>query len=384
MKVGQVTFCGNNYGSVLQCYATQQVLKKRNIECVLLTRREKGIRRIMQSVEFRSDMLWKMLRYPKYFSTFCDSLQNLKALHEERSLTTASGAAIDSFIHSRILSKAYSWKDLKRNSRDGDYAFFLSGSDQIWSANWFITNRLWFLRFCPKEKRVAWMPSFGGETLAEYNQPIYTKYICEYAHLSVREEAGRRILEDLLHIQVPVLGDPVFLQTGNEWRGMAKKNIRSKPYILMFFLDRPSDLALKQAQMLQRTVDADVVYFAYDYKDSNAELLEGGPESFLGLVDEAAVVLTDSFHACAFSVIMHTPFYAFARNSQSGAKQMSRIQNLMETFSLESHYITDEENLVHKLQSFSEKQVDDKLTQIREGILEYLDMLLHNYTLIGE
>lgn len=384
MKVGQVTYCGNNYGSVLQCYATQQELEKRNIPCILMTRKETGIGRVMQSLEFRIDMLWKMLRYRRYFSFFCESLRKLKLAKNENSFSEGAQKAIDAFIQTNIRRQSCSWKEMKRISHGDEFSFFLSGSDQIWSAQWFITNRLWFLRFCPKEKRVAWMPSFGGEKLAEYNLSAYKKYISEYAYLSVREESGKQIIEDLLRIKVPVFADPVFLRDGDEWREIAAKNVRSSEYILMFFLDKPSELAMKQAKILQSKTNAEILYFAYYYFDPNGQFMAGGPEQFLGLIDGAVAVLTDSFHACGFSAILNTPFYAFARNSQSGAKQMSRIQNLLEKLALADRYITKESDCVQKLNPLPKKQVEDKLRQMRGQILGYLDMLLCHYSNKGE
>ena len=131
--------------------------------------------------------MWKTLRYPQYRKVFQECLQVLQSSDGREGLQKDAITAIDTFIRTHIHQEKLSWAQMKK-ARSREYAFFISGSDQIWSAQWFITNRLWFLRFCPRKKRVAWMPSFGGDELAEYNRSAYKRYIGRYANLSVREE----------------------------------------------------------------------------------------------------------------------------------------------------------------------------------------------------
>ena len=376
MKVGQITYCGNNYGSVLQCLATQTELKKHGLECVLLTRSEIGLGRVFQTLEFRLNRTWKMLRYPQHRQVFHECLQALKPNTGEDGLQEDAVAAINYFIQTNIRQEVLSWSQMRQKARSRDYAFFLSGSDQIWSAHWFITNRLWFLRFAPRQKRVAWMPSFGGEKLAEYNRTSYKKYIAQYASLSVREESGAVIVKDLLGISVPVLSDPVFLLSAEDWRSVSTGKERKNPYILMFFLEKPSQIALKQAQLLQEKNGYDIVYFSYRYNDCEGSFLSGGPEQFLYMIDHAQGVLTDSFHACAFSSIFSTPFYAFARSGTNGSRQMVRVKNLLNTLSMPQRYIESENSCRSAIIPIPQESVQNKLEDMRLRIQNYLNEVL--------
>ncbi len=379
MKVLQVTYCGGNYGSVLQCYATQTAFKANGAECVLVARSEKGISRVLQTLEFRANMIGKMLRFPGYARVAKQQTQALNDHRAKKGMCDEARQAVDRFIDQRINRKCYSWKELKRIAGSDTCDFCISGSDQIWSADWFVTNRIWFLRFCPQEKRVAWMPSFGAEQLAVYNRADYAKYISQYARLSVREEVGAKIIKDLIGISVPVLADPVFMLQANEWRNLAVGETRVKPYILMFFLHQPSALAMHQLEQIKNTIDCDLVYFSYDHHDPNGEFVYGGPEQFLWMLDHAAVVLTDSFHACAFSAILHTPFYVFDRSDACGARQMSRVVSLLDTLRMQERYIQSAEDYVSTALPASWEKVDEKLACIREGINGYLESILRDY-----
>ena len=53
---------------------------------------------------------------------------------------------------------------------------------------------------------------------------------------------------------------------------------------------------------------------------------------------QTKIVLTDSFHACVFSILFNKPFLVYKRYSSEG-DMMSRIKTLLETFKLERKYV---------------------------------------------
>jgi len=208
---------------------------------------------------------------------------------------------------------------------------------------------------------------------------MYARYISKYEWLSVREEADTKIIGDLLHISVPALGDPVFLLRAEDWRKISVGETRGKPYIMMFFLDKPSSIAVKQAKLLQEKTGYEIVYFSYRYRDCAGEFLAGGPEQFLHMIDHAQVVLTDSFHGCVFSSILNTPFYAFSRNSIIGAKQMGRVKNLLKKLAMPERYIDTENQCLCAIEPIRQDLVQNKLEDMRNQIRCYLDRVLRYY-----
>ena len=55
-----------------------------------------------------------------------------------------------------------------------------------------------------------------------------------------------------------------------------------------------------------------------------------GPLEFIHLVENAELVITDSFHAVVFSLIMQTPFVVFPRPVVGGNDMNSRITDLLD------------------------------------------------------
>ena len=66
-----------------------------------------------------------------------------------------------------------------------------------------------------------------------------------------------------------------------------------------------------------------------------------GPREFIGLIKNAEFVITDSFHACVFSMIFEIPFAVFERNKIGEKGNMnSRIYDFLEEFHLENQLVT--------------------------------------------
>ena len=69
-----------------------------------------------------------------------------------------------------------------------------------------------------------------------------------------------------------------------------------------------------------------------------------GPREFLGLIQNAECVITDSFHACVFSMIFQTPFVVLERDKAGTKGNMnSRIYDFLEEYHLENQLVTEQE-----------------------------------------
>lgn len=378
-KIGQVTFCGSNYGSVLQCYATQQFWSELGYKCVLLKRRENGFYRFLQSCEFKKEQIYKYLRYPKYKSTF-DSMLNIARNNTAcDALMPESIEQINNFIDKNINSIEYSYKELKRIARTDSYKLFLSGSDQIWSGTWFVTNKMYFLRFSPRAKRVAWSPSFGGENIAEYNKPLFKKYINGYKYLSVREESGAKLIKELTGKPTRILFDPVILLPRKKWEELCTPKICKDKYILLFFLDKPSPTTIGMIERIKKHLSCKLIMFSYTYekpKKTGTLEVSGGPGDFLGIIQNAEFVITDSFHASLFSIIFNKPFWVFRRNMSGLDTQTARIDNLLKNFDMSARLITAPRDVSENDFLMNPFSIEQKIKEYRDNTLNYVSTIL--------
>ena len=105
---------------------------------------------------------------------------------------------------------------------------------------------------------------------------------------------------------------------------------------------------------------------------------ESGPREFLGIIKNAELVITDSFHACVFSMIFETPFVVFERNKASEKGNMnSRIYGFLEEYHLESQLVSEEQlEAINAVPNVDYTYAHDHWNIRRKESLEYLECAL--------
>lgn len=103
-------------------------------------------------------------------------------------------------------------------------------------------------------------------------------------------------------------------------------------------------------------------------------MLSGGPAEFVGLIRNASMVITDSFHAAVFSLIYHRPFAVLPRFAADGSTTMgSRLTDFLTEYALLGQlFTTDALSLLHAFPEIDFSQADAVLSRRREESLAYL------------
>ena len=373
-KIGLVTFHDFNYGSALQCFATQKYLGLKGFDCEIIERKPPRVR-ILGYISTAWSLFSLCLLNPKSFRII------LSIFTSERRgalrITDKSESLITGFNDSFLNVVNYSYSKLKREARKKHFLLFLSGSDQVWKANRINLYNHYFLRFAPKYKRVSWAASFGGGVIAPYNKKRYAKFIKEYYAISVREPSAVKMVKQLSNRDATCLADPVILHNKDMWRELYKKNANTlnqgNKYILYFFLDHPSVLAIDSTMQLAQQTGYRVVSFGYMQKNIENHI-DGGPWEFLSMIDGAEYVMTDSFHTTVFALLFHKNFYVFDRQYVHKQSQSSRITDLLALLNLSDRYNTihiDNNNINYSL-------VDEVLSTYRQEYDNFCKQIFRN------
>lgn len=259
------------------------------------------------------------------------------------------------------------------------YDCFICGSDQIWNPIGWQTTL--FLDFVPKEKnKIAYAASIARDNLTKEELEFIRKYIDDFSAISVREKNSADLLNNKypeLHVQY--MPDPVFLLKESEWENIIQRRKNSEKFIFAYFLgDENSnrEKALKYAEEIGIKIvfAAYLGYFQFDWDKEHPNQLSNvmGVEDFLDNIANASLVLTDSFHAAAFSIILRTPFYVMPRFNEGDSESMnSRICTLMEDFDLQDRYT----NTLRPIYEWSSKElnnISDNLKRLREKGINFL------------
>lgn len=293
MKVALITLHAiKNYGSVLQTLATQEIFKEYGCDVKLIN-------------YIREDSLDKNLLHTWCGSNPVKQIAMLPTLMKWKSV-------FNKFItqHFDLTEHVYTYpEDFKKYPIDAD--IFCTGSDQVWNTGWNggIIKSL-FLDFVPDKKfRFAYAASFGKKTLAENEVKETKELIAKYNFISVREDYAKTMLQDYYGYKNAVhVVDPTLAYDGNFWRKYAPKSKIKGDYILIYNLNRSKEFDDYAIELSKRT--GLPIYFLcrrYDqFVRPGKSILVPEVFEFITLIDNAKYVLTDSFHATAFSLNLNT------------------------------------------------------------------------------
>lgn len=357
-KIGVVTLNGYfNYGNRLQNYALQETLKQLEfkVETIWIGKSDK------QGND--KSIFAKILKDPKILLRKAYKELYLNPLNKKRQMR------FKEFSRKYINETNYKISDDYLPKQLCDFDFFVTGSDQVWNPYFTNSSSLYFLTFVPNYKRIAYAPSFGVSELPEFCKDDFSKWLSEMGSLSVREDAGARIIKKLTDRDAEVVADPTLLLTKTEWLSVAKpaSNKPKEEYLLTYFLGA-----------IPREIKQNINNYAKKYKLKIIDLAQPkvkkfyltDPAEFLDFINSATLFFTDSFHGTVFSILFETPFVITDRKS-SIPSMNSRIQTLLSTYKFENRHISRiNEN---ELFDMDFTQVETILTGQRKKAISYLE-----------
>lgn len=367
MKVSIITLHNvSNYGSALQTYATQKVFE--NLECkaefVDYCRPNNtiysSVERILNSRKFKKyKKVWNM---NKLAYNLAYHIIKFYLLHKKNPITD--------FVKSNVNltpNMYYSVEELKNNPPQADV--YVTGSDQVWNSIW--NNGIdtaFFLEYAPANKRrIAFSSSIGRTTLDEEEVIITKQLLRKYDFISIRERSGVELLDKMGIKSVEIL-DPTLMIDGDRWRSVAEyKNINSEDYLLIYQLN-PNVYMDEYAKKLANLKEWKIIRIGYspsDKKRIGKCVMKPSVPRFLGYINNAKCVLTDSFHATAFSLNLGVDFITVLP-----PKFHTRIDNILSLTKTKHRLLKDytDFNLVNK--KIDKAQVKEVLEKEREeGII---------------
>ena len=293
-RIGVMTFLHNdNFGSSLQAYALQRVLREMGHEC--------------EHIDYLPDDREKLRNLIKSGNSIRLVLEGMRKKRVKAGQAGArqKSSAIPEFYKRRMKMspRCRNGKELKKIS--GRYDILLCGSDQIWNPVWM--NPAYFLNFSGNQQRIAYAASLGVSRLDSGKKAgMIRRLLHGFDAVSVREEEGADLLENITGSRPEVMPDPVCLLRKEDWEEIAGEKPSEDPYLVCYFIGENPEYWEKARRISReknlRMLTIPVTEESYQ---NGGELLDGiGPEAFLGAIRGADTVLTDSFHALAFSAIL--------------------------------------------------------------------------------
>jgi hypothetical protein len=346
-KIGIITyFYYYNYGTMLQGYALQKVMERLgngeySSEIIDCRFGEKNL----------SFWYYFKIRVRRFFIYFTQ-IKRVIAVFKKRDLTNAKyknenaqkQRLFDDFVRECCTMSEQTYnqsRDLYPNPPL--YDIYVTGSDQTWSPKVGLRDSL-FLGFAPKNKvKAAYAPSIGVAAYSPEEEQYVREHLKDYQFVSCREKHGAEILQNLSLVSVETVLDPTLLMRAEEWRRIAVKPETPEKYILCYFIGERTYYR-DFAKQLSCQLELPLVYIPGSNTDMTSEnnlVWRSGPREFLGLIDNAEVVLTDSFHGTIFSINFGKNFYSFIKHEGAKAMDNMRIIDILGRLGLAERLMTE-------------------------------------------
>lgn len=367
-KKGILTFhAAYNYGSCLQAYALQTLLKKNNINFEIINFRpynQHGMYNLLNLRYFNKGVLIK-------------NIYNL--LHFKKII--GRNKKYDSFIHNFYSLSDEKYLDEKDLSKIiNNYDTIICGSDQIWnlSDSTFDRSLAYFLELDAKfiGKAIAYAPSFGDtiNNIIE-NKMFDIKYLKKFNYLSFREKDVVKIMKKMGFDSTLVL-DPTLLLDKNDWEKLIGPPIVNKPYIFYYSLNC-KDYSMNFVKKISKETGLPIITSFMHPRESFKKIKiygNSGPLEFLNLLYYSTLVCSNSFHGTVFSIIFEKNFYAiFDEDDKKNIVRENRKASLLEELGLSNH-ISSISNYVslNEIENTNYFNVKIKLNKLRKNSREYL------------
>lgn len=318
-RIGILTFhfSKNNFGAVLQTYASYSILKKIGYSPV-----------VINLLPHKNNTSFSYL-ISKLISSIINRSNNFDRFRKK---------------YLTLTKKVYSYEDCKKLNQSID-AFYV-GSDQIWRPS-MAGKRLfrYFLDFADETKlKISYAASFGSSSWegTEKEKQTVANLLKRFSAISVREDVGVELCRNEFSVKAKHVLDPTLLLTQNDLEVIESVQINKlkagQKYVGFYLLDD-----VKGSEKIPELIRTQLKMEAFNLYGENRKLpgrtvfQYGTVGRWLSGMKNSILVVTDSFHCIIFSIIYRRDFVCL-KNEKKGA---SRIISLLSALNLEDRYLTE-------------------------------------------
>lgn len=316
MKIGIITYhCSYNYGAQLQAYALCKFLRNQGYDAEIIDCNTIGKGAIFS---------WSFVSLRSAIGSLRNNILSLVSERKRHRL-------FDEFAQQMIKHSESCYSKAELNEVCKKYDYIITGSDQVWHPMICEGNTIFFLDLpIDNSRKIAYAPSFGVSDYTSIEVAKYMPLIAQIGHLSVREEAGKKMIRKYIGRDVPVVLDPTLLLDRRDWDIIAKPSKYTKYLLYFSILDEPigTDQMVRDIAYAKglRIVRIGTVRDITKHSFINARA--NGPQQFLGLIREADFIVTTSFHGCVFSILYRKQFLCVLNDNDRNSRMETLLGNL--------------------------------------------------------
>lgn len=358
MRVGIVTLYNNNlnYGALLQAYALKNTIDKLGHETAVVDYPFMQSQARFQKPSFNLKALFhprKLAGYILYVSISKEKEDRIKKTEK---------FAKENF---NLTSLCCTSKEIDNLNLD----VHICGSDQIWNPE--ITNGLKVAFFGGEGKayKVSYAASVGElDQLKKYKEE-FVNLLDRMDVISVREYDLLKYIKTNTNFNVTQVLDPSLLLQKEDYEMILKKPGGVEPYLLIYSLDRDIRM-LKLAHKIAKERGLQVIEIAISKTPfcGHKQIFSADPAEFLGWIEQASFVVTNSFHGTAFSIVFRKKFLVIKHKTRG-----ARMESLLDKLKLRDRLVENPNDFKYtNIPDIVYQNVDDILCELRTTSLDFI------------
>ncbi len=352
-KIGIITFHrAENFGAVLQCYALQEFLRSKGHDAYVIDYKNREIESNYEIINpwiliSRKNIV---ISIKKYFYRFKFLKKRLEKKSKYRNFRGR---------YLRLLKV--------RDVSSLDYV--IAGSDQIW--NMHLTGGFDSMYFLSHKcfENVGKL-SYAASTDNNTSSIIYkesrriSKALADFKVISVREQFLKDIMSDIVDKDISVTLDPSLLLSAEEYQSIADP-VSERSYVLLYQMTWSQEGRALAEKIANKNGWSMVEVLGGYGKSKNNIISFASPTELLGLISNAKIVVTTSFHGIVFSLIFHKEFWVIDVGDNL------RQKNILNKVGLNCRLVSCSED-ANIFMPIDYNRVETELSQMRKSSADFL------------
>ncbi len=365
-KVGILTFSySSNGGSVMQAMALQKTISSLDgfeASIINYTKNHYGKPIIGENVFYKPISAWtpkKIIRWTTGIISHPFKMRKFEKFFNK--------------YYNNFAKRSYSREELV--SLNDVYDKFVVGSDQVWNFGSSQVDDTYFLDFVTdNSKKISYAASFGQKNVPQEKRENVGKLISDFASISVREPNGVNIVSELTSRKATWVLDPSLLLSKEEYHKLSTPP-KKKGYVYLY-LKQDSKRLEEFAKKLAQAYGLKVIKVLNSWLcgKTGQPRLPVGPHEWLGYIENADFVVTNSFHGICFSTIFEKEFYVdFLEKTPTATN--SRLEGMLQQFNLSNRCIDEVKDIncltridYNDVNTFKQKRINESLNYLKEAL----------------
>lgn len=274
----------------------------------------------------------------------------------------------------RLSSRKYTSSNFNDSLAVENLNGYVCGSDTVFAVPEFGFDDGFYASYQVMQGRsVAYAASFGDYDIPDGDLPELKKRLANFRAVALRENDKLQLVKTLVDVPVYKVIDPTLLLEPRQYEEIADEPDVREPYLLLY--SRRGDERMQSfAEQMAAGQGIKIIEISLNAQNADRHMMryDAGVEEFLGLVKNAAMVVTNSFHGMIFAVQFRRPFYIFSRQLCD-----TKIAELLALFGLENRMLHTGNEVI--CETIDYDTVHNRIAEARKQSLDLLKKELTKY-----